>query len=476
MNIRNKFAALLALKGWKRYALVAVLGIGAALALPPVFASPLLIPAFSLLFLLFSRIENVRSAFALGWWFGFGYFLAGLYWIPIALTVDIAAFGWMIPFALIGIPAACAVYYGLITLVTYFVPVQGWLKLVTLSLVWGILEYARAQLISGFPWNMIGYVWNATDISIQSGWLFGVYGLNAMTPFFAGALALLLTGKKQDKAVFVIALISFSALMLWGQQRLNEPKADSTRTLKVRMVQASIPQHLKWDPEFARLALQKHIGLSLQPGFEELDAVVWSESAVPFTVQEGSEILKVLAQAAPPHGYLIAGAIRRSFDRSHSYNSVVAINREGRIVQAYDKHHLVPFGEYVPFRSILPIDKIVKAAPGDFSRGNGPQTLELEGMGKVNPLICYEAIFPEYANLKQQSLLVNVTNDAWFGQSSGPYQHLEMSRMRAVEQNKSMIRVANTGISAAFDGKGRILAKLGLMQSGKEDIVIELDN
>lgn len=247
--------------------------------------------------------------------------------------------------------------------------------------------------------------------------------------------------------------------------------------VRLRLVQANIDQRLKWQESERVNTLRKYLALSSQPGAGPITHVVWPETALPYFLSTEPELLRVLAQVVPPGGLLLTGAVRADPPGTvpvQVWNSVHAIDDRGQVVATHDKFHLVPFGEYVPLRGILPIDKITPGA-SDFSAGPGPGTLVLPGLPPVSPLVCYEAIFPGAVTARtgqRPQWLLNVTNDAWFGQSAGPHQHFASARLRAVEEGVPMVRVANTGISAVIDPYGRVLASLALGREGVLDAAL----
>ena len=260
--------------------------------------------------------------------------------------------------------------------------------------------------------------------------------------------------------------------------RLADASLALVPNVTLRLVQPNIPERDKWDPARVRDNLLELMRLSC-PG-SRISDLVWPEAAVPFYLADEEAVRHELARMVPKDGLLLTGTLRRApiatatttiggaYD---AYNSLEALDAAGQIVASYDKFHLVPFGEYIPLRGILPIDKLTPGR-GDFASGPGPRTLELPHLPPVSPLICYEAIFPgDVADpARRPRWLLNVTNDAWFGDSSGPYQHFESARLRAVEEGLALVRVANTGISGVVDPYGRVTARLGLGAKGILDV------
>jgi apolipoprotein N-acyltransferase len=464
-----------ALAGWRRNVLATVLGAAASGALPPVHALPLLIVAFTGLMWQIEGARRGRGAFAVGWWFGFGHFTVGLYWIAHALLVDAAKFGWLIPFAVGGLAAGFAIYTGLVGLAVRLLRGRGLSGVLLLAVAWMLAEWARAHALTGFPWNLIGTAWAAIPAMMQPASLAGLYGLGFVTVAIAAMPATLArrgAGLSQRWIGTAAAAAVLALCWSYGSVRLAAAGDDVVPGVRLRLVQPDIPQSLKWNPDLAEQHFQRVLALSHAPGFEHRTHVIWPESAVPFTLTQNLPRRLSVATAVPPGGLVITGATRGENRNGtiQAWNSLHAINGAGDIVATYDKFHLVPFGEYQPLRGVLPIDKIT---PGqiDFSPGPGPVTLALPGMPKASPLICYEIIFPAavVSRAERPQWLLNVTNDAWFGISSGPYQHFAGARFRAVEEGLPLVRAANNGVSAIVDPYGRIITSLDLGRSGIVD-------
>ncbi|MFO0389605.1 MAG: apolipoprotein N-acyltransferase [Alphaproteobacteria bacterium] len=465
------------LRGWRRNFAAFAFGVCATFTLPPFFFFPLLIPAFSGLFLLLHGAENRRRMFLDGWWWGWGYYITGLYWFCIALLTDAEKFAWLIPFALFGLTAVIALYNGVICLLFSFIRLGGIGRIAAFSFIWLGVEYARGHLFTGFPWNLAGYIFAASDISIQLASLVGAYGLTWFAVLLGVVPALCVMKHIDKKHAITCAASVYLVLCIglaWGAWRLHQAgETQFVKGVKIRLVQANIAQHHKWDPALQMEGLRAYAELTQAEGIETITHVIWPETAVPYVVREGSRLTEMLGAVLAPHSTLITGALRAegAGQDGKIWNSVVALDANGNILGSYDKHKLVPFGEFLPFRSLIPEKWATPVGNKDFSAGTGPATLDWAGLSGISPLICYEAIFPELAvnNDHTPSLLLNLTNDAWFGTSSGPHQHFHMSRMRAVEHGIPMIRVANTGISAVIDSYGRVIQRLELEQGGVID-------
>ncbi len=463
------------------------------LAFAPFHIFLVLFVSLPLFYAMLQQTKNKKETFWLAWSYGFGYFLAGVYWISISLLVDAASFGWLVPFALTLIPGVLALYFVVFalsykTLIKKFSLSQNYEKFIVFALCFVFFEIVRAFLFTGFPWNLLGYVWMFDDRFIQIASIFGVWGLSlfavlvALLPaiFFqiSGTKFLKVTPTKSDKIYAMLVLAMVAASFIFGWCRIDDTKILQQKNAKLRLIQGNIKQEMKWDEREKYRNLLKHIKMSEATNSADVAAVIWSETSVPYAVEPTSELVDNLKLAVPNYveqgGILITGGLRLEHDAigniSQVWNSVFAVDSQG-IAASYDKHHLVPFGEYVPLQKYLPfVQKITNGAIG-FSQGSGPRTLHGKNFS-FSPLLCYEVIFPDAIIDKSDrpDLLVNLTNDAWFGNSSGPYQHFDMARMRAVEYGIPLVRVANTGISAFFDPFGRVITQINLNQEEKIDV------
>jgi len=465
--------ALEGLTGWRRWGLSWLAGVMAALALPPWQAVPLLWLAFPLLLWLLGGVQDKRRALLLGWWFGFGHFSLGLYWIAHALLVDPLRFGWMIPFAIFGLAGLLGIFTGLAVMVTWRSAPAGLPRILLLAVSWAAMEWLRSWILTGFPWNLMATVWLALLPVAQLAALVGPYGLGLGTVLLAGLPAILLERTRLSRGFFLVGCLALLAGAVWGQTRLPADPQPLVPGIRLRLVQPNIEQTLKWQPEMRLAHLRRHLALTASEGLETITHVIWSETAAPSFLDQDPVLLQRIAEAVPAQGLLLTGSARGT-DPDHLpfrlWNSLLAINAEGAILASYDKAHLVPFGEYVPLRGLLPLAKLT-AGSTDFSAGPGPVSLTLPGLPPFGPLICYEIIFPgEVVDPKNRpNWLLNVTNDGWFGLSAGPYQHFAAARLRAIEQGLPVVRAANSGISAVIDPFGRVVKGLGLGESGVVD-------
>lgn len=469
-----------------KFFIAIVAGASCSLAFAPFHFFIAAIFSLSVFYFLLEKKQTKKEVFWLGFCYGFGYFLSGIYWIAISLLVD-AQFFWLIPLALTLIPAALAIYIALFALsykflVKKFSFDKTYQKILIFAICWLVFEVLRSVLFTGFPWNLLGYIWLFDVAESQLASVFGIYGLS----FFAVLICLFPTLFFQkkisfgDKILALILLIFFVANLLYGNFVVDNKKIIADPKIKLRLVQGNIKQEMKWDALEKYQNLLKHISLTTAENLDDVTAVIWSETSVPYAIDNDSDLLEKLSLATPANGFLVTGAVRVAYDNndksqvSNVWNSVFMLNKKG-VVDFYDKHHLVPFGEYIPWQKYLPfIEKITEGAIG-FSEGEGAKTLVAQGSTtsfSFSPLICYEVIFSgETLNKNSRpDLLVNLTNDAWFGKSSGPYQHLDAAKMRSIEYGIAMARIANTGVTAFIDPFGRIVDKIDLNQSGTIDV------
>ena len=469
-------AATAAVSGWRRIVLAVMLGALAVCALPPIHFWPALVPAFAGLLWMIEGRKGWRPALFTGWLFGLGYFTAGLYWIANALLTKPEQFGWLAPLAVLGLAALQALFPGLAAALTRVSGTAGMGRVLVFAAAWTGCEWMRSWAFSGFPWNLVGTVWSVSDAMIQVTAVIGTYGLGLVTVAAVAMPAVLADRTTGGRWSWPAVACGFAALVaIWGGGHFRLQMAGEAETVagvRLRLVQPSIPQNLKWDRGLLDRHLAQQMGMGAAPAGEAPTHVIWGETAASFFLGEDSGRRAVIGEFTPPGGLTITGTLRRTLpgEAFRVWNSLQAVDGSGEIVATYDKAHLVPFGEYVPFRSVLNIAKVTSGST-DFSRGSGRTTLRLPGLPPASPLICYEIIFPGEVvdELDRPEWLLNLTNDGWYGRSSGPYQHFAAARLRAVEEGLPLVRVANNGISAIVDPYGRVIARLGLDAQGVVD-------
>lgn len=473
-------SGLAGLAGWRRLVLALGLGALASLAFAPLYLLPLLWVSFAGLLWLLDGAERPWQAFLTGWSFGTGHFLVGFYWVGIAFLVEAEKFAVFLPVAVIGLAAGMGLYVGFVCLVTWLGPKDGLRRILVFAAAWLLAEWFRSWVLTGFPWNLMGTVWAFSDAMVQVTAWTGVWGLSLITVVAAALPYLFGKTLRPRWAVSSVAVVGILLAAIWlgGFWRLAAAPpigAEVVPDIKLRLVQPAIDQSLKWDAAYRQQHVANQIAMSRGPGFETITHVIWSEAAVPYYLDESDVLKEALTQAVPPGGLLFTGAPRRvgSGADTKLHNSLHALDSSGTILANFDKVHLVPFGEFVPLRDYLSFAKVTHGRV-DFTPGPGLKTLDLPGLPPVGPLVCYEVIFPGQVSMPgaRPGWLLSVTNDAWFGTSTGPYQHLASARLRAVEEGLPMVRVANTGISAVYDSYGREVARLGLNRSGVIDAAL----
>jgi apolipoprotein N-acyltransferase len=534
-------------QGWRRMLMAFLAGAASTLALAPINFWPVMFVTFPLLVWLldghsqpalprtwgragWEKWSGTRAAFAIGWWFGFGYFLAGLYWVGSAFLVDAKTFGWLLPFAVTLLPASLAVFIGAGFAAARLLWTPSRFRLLTLAATLSSAEWLRGHLFTGFPWNAFGYALTTPLPLAECVAIFGIWGLTFTAVAVFSAPAVLAEATRRSLAPVALAGCTLATLAAYGAVRLAGNPTEMVDGVHLRIMQPNIPQDERfsyaakaqimnryvlmseragegvlppdsrpWERgRFARIpppypspqagegregggtpALPGEKGRVGDPGgLHGVTHLIWPESAFPFFLEREPDALSAIAGMLPPETTLIAGAARPAEpalgDRvKHAYNSVYLIDRSGSILASYDKLHLVPFGEYLPFQDLLERAGLTQLTnvPGGFLPGVQRRRIAVPGAPDMLPLICYEAIFPAEAVPagERPGWLLNLTNDAWFGISAGPYQHFQQARVRAIEEGLPLVRAANSGISAVVDPLGRIIAALPLGHEGLLD-------
>jgi apolipoprotein N-acyltransferase len=447
----------------------------AALSFPPFNAVPFLWLFFPALVFQLQGAPDKKLAFAVGWTFALVLLTVRLYWIAGALFVDIKEFWWLVPFAVFGLPSMFAVYHGLAALLAWRWGLRRVDGLLILAVAWALADYARGHLMTGFPWDLTGYVWGDVLPMMQITSVVGIYGLSLITLVLALLPAALAPPIRSGLAVrlFVAGLFMLAGLAGWGAWRLAQAPAPAmVDGVRLRLVQPNISQAVKWREDYREPNFAKLLELSFAPAEEPVTAIIWPETATAFYLTENAPRRQTIAANMKEGQLLLTGVVQRRLkpdDTLEFFNSLIAIDNKARVIAGYAKFHLVPFGEYVPFRTYLPFRAV--AAVGDFTPGEGLMTLRAPGLPPFSPLICYEAIFPGEVARKDDppQWLVNITNDAWYEGTTGPYQHFAIVRARAVEEGLPLVRVAIKGVDAVVDGYGRIVEQQGWDKAGFVD-------
>ncbi len=510
------------LGGWRRQGVAFVAGVLSVLAMAPFFAWPILWLTLPVLVWLIDgasrpspptqsptqgsalrrfagavarlRAHHVVAAGEVGWWFGFGYFLAGLFWIGEAFLVEAGSIVvYFLPAAVMAMPAGLALFYGAATALSacFWRPAPA--RVVVLALALSSMEWLRGHVLSGFPWNGLGYALTHPLPLMQSAGVVGIYGL-ALCAVLVFALPAILwveapatgVGRRAKLAALAVAVLPLLAAALYGSVRLAQGSRAVVPGVKIRIVQPSVPQREKWRPENQERIFRDHLELSgtnaagKRDDLAGITHVVWPEAAMPFMPLEHPDARAAIGRLLPAGVALITGALRVEPEPStperpwRFFNSLLVFGEQGSLVAFYDKIYLVPFGEYLPLQPVLEAIGLrpLTRRRGRFESGVTPRPLlRVPGLPAAAPIICYEAIFPRaiIEGAERPGVMLNVTNDGWFGNTTGPRQHFQQARVRAVEEGLPLIRAANNGISAMIDGQGRVLARLDLDVRGVID-------
>lgn len=430
-----------------------------ALSFAPIF----FLPGIFCLAILARQIHGSvsrKQSLKYGYMFGFGFYLVTLYWISFGVSVYINEFWWAIPFALFGLPAFVAIFTALATLISWHGRTSSHFHFL-FCINWIFIEWVVSWIFTGLPWGLIGYAFSNWLVLTQFASIAGILGLGFVAVYI-GSAPYTFEGfrVRATVSVFIIA-----AMLVYGTIRLNNNQTEYTN-ISARLVQPSIVQQEKWSPESFWQNLQLHTLLSSQYQIKVPDIIIWSEAAltVPYTIP--SVMQEILTIFQDSKQILLSGGVAdhaKGDDEPELYSALIGIKPDGSKILEYNKSHLVPFGEYMPLKNILPFKKLT---PGliDYTKGTRKEVTIKDYNLTVWPLICYESIFSDEVRVsnKKADLIVNITNDAWYGNSFGPYQHFEISRMRAIENGLPMLRVANNGISGVIDPAGRVLSKTKL--------------
>ncbi|MFN4296471.1 MAG: apolipoprotein N-acyltransferase [Brevundimonas sp.] len=450
-----------------------ILGAAAAAAHPP-FGFLFGILAYPALMLLAERTLTTRGAFGLGWLAGFAYFFISCWWVAEAFLVNAEAHAWMAPFAASLLPAGLALFWGGAVAIYRRFHVAGHpLRPLLFAAAFCGLEWLRGTILTGFPWNPAGAAWGAGSAASQFAALAGIYGLSLVTVAGASLIGPLFSAGRLKTRVgaAVLGMLMIGAIMVSGAHRLSVARPEASDTT-VRIVQADVQQQAKWDAENFEAIVQRYVNLTARPGAQVPDVIVWPEGALPITANEafaqGSPVAAAMARAVQPGQTLLAGFSRAEPTPKGEwryFNSLFALSDAGdaglRVEAVYDKHRLVPFGEYLPVGDLMSWTGLrsLVHVPADFSAGPAPAPLALPGLPDVQPLICYESLYPGFTpgGAARPAWIANVSNDAWFGRTSGPVQHLNLASYRAIETGLPMARATPTGVSALIDPWGRVV-------------------
>ena len=471
--------------GWRRRSIAFVAGALSVLAMAPFNAWPILFFTLPTLVWLIDGIGGrgwsaLGAAAAIGWWFGFGYFLVGLYWLGYAFLVDAQTFGWLLPFAVVGLPAVLAIYTALGVALARALWQRGALRVVALGVSLTAAEWLRGHAFTGFPWNAFGYALTSPLALAQAASVLGIWGLTFIAIVASASPATMIDDRTQTRQPwlpFALAVLTLAVFAGFGAARLAYTPTQLVDGVHLRIMQPNLQQDVRFNYAAKREVMDRYVALSARQGLDHVTHLIWPESPFPFFLTREADALAQIARLLPEQTLLLTGAIRladpNNPTESGVYNSIYVIDHAGSIRTVYDKVHLVPFGEYLPFGDVL--ERIglqtLTEQRGGFLAGDRHRLIAMPGAPSALPLICYEIIFPgELASVDERpGWIVNVTNDGWFGTSSGPYQHLQQARVTAIEEGVPVARAANTGISAVIDPAGRMVASLPLGSEGVLD-------
>ena len=477
--------------GWKRALIALAAGAVSALAMAPFNAWPVLFVTFPVAVWLIDgaaagKRRGVPAAAMSGFWFGVGYFVPGLYWIGSAFLVDAPTFAWLMPFAVLGLPAYLALFPALGFALARLIWTRDASRVLALAVSLTISEWLRGHVLSGFPWNAFGYALSEPLALAQTASLIGLWGMTFLSVAIFASPAVLIDGSSRGRKPWiapVAALALLVAMGVYGAVRLSLQPTVLT-AIKLRIMQPNLQQDVKFNYAAKAQVMQKYLALSdrasgpQSTGVRDTQILIWPESAFPFFLTREADAMAQIAELLPKDTVLLTGSVRApdgppGVRVSRAYNSIYLIDHDGGVLSVYDKLHLVPFGEYLPLQAWMEKLGFVQLTRvhGGFIPGTRRRTMEVPQAPPALPLICYEAIFPGdiAASGDRPGWIINLTNDGWFGNSTGPYQHLQQARMRAIEEGLPMVRAANTGISAVIDPSGRIVARLGLGIEGVLD-------
>ena len=483
-----------ALKGWRLALLAFAAGGLSVLSFAPFFISPILFLTLPVLIWLIDASDSPRKAATNVWWFAFGYFFFNLFWVGEAFLVEADKFAVLLPFAVTLLPAGLALFWAAAAAVAKPFWRPGISRILTLAVALTLAEWLRGHVLSGFPWNVLGYALTAPETLMQSAALVGVYALTIPSVIiFAAPLVMFCEGRRLITAI-AFAVIPLLAIWPFGAWRLSNADQTIVEGVKLRIVQPSVPQREKWLPEFQRQIFADHLGLSrtnpqgTSDDLAGITHIIWPEAAMPFLPLEHPEALAAIGELTAGGRQLISGALRLDGatapdgtplprPEQKGFNSLMVFKEGGALAGVYDKIHLVPFGEYLPMEPVLSALGLTKLAHGHGAFATGPEPrplLDIAGLPLVGGLICYEVLFPGaiVQGPARPGLLINVTNDGWFGNSTGPRQHFHQARVRAVEEGLPLIRAANNGVSGVIDPYGRVNHRLGLNVRGTIDSTI----
>jgi apolipoprotein N-acyltransferase len=449
-----------------------VLGHLAAYGMGPTYVWPLLLICLSLFWVTFTSFADDKKwkSWVSGFLFGFGFFVSSMWWIGNALLIGGNEFKWVYPLAVCGLPTLLALFPMMACgLTRQFAKGRSFKSFFVFLTFMFLAEYARGHVLTGFPWNLFGMTWTNNLEVMQILSIGGIYLLSALTLFMFLTPAFMWKGHAPRWIRTIIGLVAMGcvvSLFMFGQQRMNNNPTTYNQDIVIQMIQPNIPQEDKWDGS-KRWDNYRETMTLLEPvdkwSEAKTRAIIMPETTLTYhdiQIPQAMDYLRGrLSGYSEENIYLLTGALLRD-DAGH-HNSLIVMNKDAEFLESFDKFHLVPFGEYIPFQKYIPIPTVTNFS--GFVEGLGPRTLTHAYLPPFSPLVCYEVIFPSRVTASPRpEWMVNVTNDAWYGISPGPFQHLAHAQYRAIEEGLPMVRVAQTGISAVVDSYGRIVTASGL--------------
>ena len=491
-RLRAAGLAIILSWGWKRAAIALAAGALSALAMAPFNAWPVLFLTFPVMVWLIDgagggRRHGLPAAAMAGWWFGLGYFVPGLYWVGYAFMVDAQTFAWLMPFAVLGLPAYLALFTAFGFAMARLIWTKDASRVIAIAASLTVSEWLRGHVLTGFPWNTFGYALTEPLALAQTASLIGLWGLTFLSVAIFASPAVLIDSSSRGRKPWIapaMALVLLVAMGVFGGVRLALHPTMTDAKVRLRIMQPNLQQDVRFNYSAKAEVMRKYLTLSdraagpQSTGVRDTSILIWPESAFPFFLTREADAMAQIADLLPKGTVLITGSVRApdlppGTRITRAYNSIYVIDHDGSVLSVYDKLHLVPFGEYLPFQDWMERVGFVQLTKvqGGFIPGVRRHTMEIPSAPRVLPLICYEAIFPgDIARGDDRpGWIVNLTNDGWFGISTGPYQHLQQARLRGIEQGLPVVRAANTGISVVIDPLGRIIARLGLGVEGVLD-------
>ncbi|MGV8831477.1 MAG: apolipoprotein N-acyltransferase [Devosia sp.] len=483
--------------GWRRFLLLLVAGAIAGLSVPPLFVLPALFVAFPVWIWCLDGAEIQRGwrrifgpAFSIGFAFGWGYFIVAFHWLGAAFFVDGGVMLVIMPFAILALAAMIALFWGLASALAHLLWSHGPWRIITLATFLTIAEWLRGHVLTGFPFDLLGYALTPNDEMMQITAVIGIYGLTLVAALLAMTPALIWPADQRNLSrrllPFFIAIAVIAGQLGYGHNRLSNTPVTARTDTAMRLVQPMVYEHADWNNADPVALIDRLLMLSemrMDPadqGLADIDLLVWPESSLPFYLSTYPQALARIARLLPERTTLLTGAPRQQYEPGSTvpsglpYNAILAIDTNGEVIASYDKSHLVPFGEFLPFGPFFASLGIKQFVPGAEGWGHGDDRRRLMSLPDAPPLlalICYEILFSgDLGDTDGAQFLFNITNDAWFDHSIGPAQHAHHARIRAVEEGMSLIRAANTGLTFATDPLGRVTAQLPPLQMAALDV------